>query len=420
MTERKRYRRLVLHPVQDGPKPRYCYVTADTLAEIDQIRSTYALQRRQIARGLLDPADIEEKLTAQEKRRLPVPLSALAARYLEREAITKRTRKNVIGFLTGQGRPLARLDYRELTAPRLKDWIEGMVARKLSRGYVQLQWWILRSIISYAVEMGIIKQCPWSIWTPKFKGLRRVKEGEAARTVEELAILLHTARAMDDERATQRALLARGVRPLLREPRIACAALLGLHQGELAGLRWFDVDPVEGVVAIVRQYDDQPLKTAARMARMRALPELFEMLFRHALDLDSMGLFDPAGPVFPALQRSIPGTPRPHRPGSKVIDERDLRTVVVRAGLPNAHEWNTTSLRRTFAMLELEGAAGDLVAASQRTRHASAANFLKYLRRRTRGAPPPGFSLRKRPPELVGDVVAPPPPSGPRRLGEGG
>lgn len=414
MTERKRYRRLVLHPVQDGPKPRYCYVSADTLAEIDQIRSTYALQRRQIARGLLDPADIEQQLTAQEKRRLPVPLSALAARYLEREAISKRTRENLLRFLTIQGRPLARLDYRELTAPRLKDWIEGMIARKLSRGYVQLQWWILRSIITYAVEMGMIKACPWSIWTPKFKGLRRVKEGESARTVEELTIILHTARAMDEARGRNRGLLL--------EPRIACAALLGLHQGELAGLRWHDVDPVEGVVAIVRQYDDQPLKTAARMARMRALPELFETLFRHALDLDRMELFDPSGPVFPALGRSIPGTARPHKAGGRVIDERELRVIVTRAGLPNPQEWNTTALRRTFAMLEYEGAAGDLVAASQRTRHASAANFLKYLRRRTRGgAPPPGFSLRKpRAPELVGDVVAPAPPSGPRRLGEGG
>jgi integrase len=410
---KKRYRRAIMHPVQNSPKPRYVYVSADTLDEIDQIRSSYAVQRKQIERGVLDPAVVEAKLTEQQRSREPVPLSALAARYLERENLSLSTKRNVFRFLTNAGRPLSRLDYRELTAPRLKEWVERLIARDLSLGYVQLQWWILRSIIAHCVERGIIAQSPWSTWAPKFRGARRAKSGEAARSIDELSLLLHAAHAIDEERIYGPGKVGQRTMRMLLEARIGCAALLGLHQGELAGLRWFDLDAEAGTVAIVRQYDDQPLKTTARTARMRALPELFEMLYLHALFLDRLELFDPQGPIFPSLARSIPGTPRPHRPGGSVIEPMGLREAVKRAGLPNPHEWTATSLRRTFATLELEGAAGDLVAASERTRHATVANFLKYLRRRTRGPAAPGFSLRRAPvvapPELVGEVVAPAP-----------
>ena len=392
MTQRKRYRRAVLHPVQDGPTPRYVYVSADTLAEIDQIRATYATQRRQIQLGVLDPETLEKSIDAQDQRRAPLPLSKLAARYIDQpKALSRKTRENALGFLKTRGRPLARLDWRDLTAPRVKAWIDTLIAAGLSLGYVTLQWRILRAIVGYCLEMGVIPRCPWGIWTPKIRGARRKKFGESARTLDELAILLHAARAIDQERMVPRL----GRPAFLMEPRIGAAALLGLHEGELAGLRWTDIDAAGGFVTVARQYDGQPLKTSARAARLRALPELFEMLYRHALHLATRELFDPQGPVFPSFARSIPGKPRHHRPGGHVLNEAELRKAVVRAGLPNPTDWSMTSLRRTFATLEEAGGNGDLVALAERTRHAIVSSLVKYLRARTRGPAEPGFSLRQ-------------------------
>lgn len=393
MTERHRhrYRRRVLHPVQDGPQPRYVYVSGDSLAEIDAIRVTYALQRKQIEKGTLDPEPILQAMERAEQKKQPLPLSALAARYLEAERpIARKTRENVVTFLRVPGRSLARRDWRELKPAMLKEWIDALLARGLSLGYVQLQWRILRSIIAFAVEVEAIPRCPWDVWSPKFRGGRRAKPGEAARNVGELVLLINAARRLDDYRRTHR--YGNGPPTYNLEARIACAALLGLHQGELAGLRWPDVDAVAQTIAIVRQYDGQALKTTARAAQLAAAPELFEILFRHALRLSEMELFDPAGPIFPALGRSTPGHPRPQRPGGDVITWAEMRNVVKRAGLPNPRDWTVTSLRRSFAILEYT-ASHDVIATAERTRHASPANLLKYLRKRVRGVAQPGFTL---------------------------
>lgn len=394
---RKRYRRQLLHPVQNGPKPRYIYVTGDTLEQIAAFRSHFDQLRGAIKHGLRTAEDVEAEIAKYEARREPVPLSKLAAKYMDPpDRLAPKTRANVQTFLRAAGRRLAHQDYRALTAPVVKAWVDDLQGKGLSLGYVQLQWRILRSIIGHALERGVIAACPWGIWSPKIRGNRRKNDGEAARDVGELALLLDTARRIDEERRRVGSKShggAAGGRAFLLEPRIAIAAFLGLHQGELAGLRWNDLDVEHGLVRIARQYDEQPLKTHARAAHLRVLPELFEIFFLQALDLEARGLFAPDGPVFPCPSRSTSDIARPYRAGGCVLETRELRAGVVRAGLPNPEGWTTTSLRRTFATLEDLGAGGDLVALAERTRHASVSSLLRYLRGRRRGPAEPGFSL---------------------------
>ena len=89
---------------------------------------------------------------------------------------------------------------------------------------------------------------PFALPRPELERARRPGSDrlprEATRTLAELDALLVAARELDE-------LEARRGRGGL-EARIACASLLGLRQGELAGLEWGDVDFDAREVAIAR------------------------------------------------------------------------------------------------------------------------------------------------------------------------
>jgi integrase len=376
----KRFSSTATHPVT-GARFRLRARTARELAaQVDAIERL----RADLRLGLRSPGEIDRQL--RRLRYGSIVLERAVRTYAEREDLTAQTRRHAMSFLRGLG-ALAGRELDALDAPAVGAWIDRARRRGAAESTLQAQWWILRAVVRYALERGWIGQSPWGSWRPVFRGAGGVGSArrEAARSPGELVRILAAARLVDDERMRTRPAL-----PPDGEPKIAAAATLGLRQGELAGLRWSDFDEAHLTVTIARQYAGALPKGKAPK-RLRALPELFALLARHRGELEARGLYAPAGPVFPSPTDSAPGSPRAYSKG-QCLSTRYLRTVVARAGLPNVQAWSPHSLRDSFVTLE-SAAHTDLSALAERTRHASLASLLRYLRSRSREPAPPGFSL---------------------------
>lgn len=93
------------------------------------------------------------------------------------------------------------------------------------------------------------------------------------------------------------------------EPKIATTAVLGLRQGELAGLRWSDLDEAALTVTIARQWNGDELPKGKKAKTLRAPRELFELLLTWRAELEARSLYHAKGPVFP-MRESEPGHAR--------------------------------------------------------------------------------------------------------------
>lgn len=350
---------------------------AAMLHDVDSLRLDYVRGRRtadEVDRGL---------------RRLlhgAVTLERAAQSYVG--GVRPNTARRVTSFLVAAGEPLARLDVHELDGPKLSAWIATLRARGLEDSTITTHWRTLRALVRHAAERGWIARVPWGSWRPTRLRGSAARSREALRDPSELVRLLEGARRLDAQRAADG-----GRRDL--EVKIACCALLGLRQSELAGLRWSDIEWTRCVVHVLRQYAGgaREVPKHGSLGAVAALPELFALLADHRTRLERAGLYEPTGPLFPSLRYSAPGRPRPYASG-ECLTRGDLRSVVAESGLPNARNWSVHSLRDSFATLELETHAGDLRTLAQRTRHASLTALCRYLRARTRGPVSPGFSLR--------------------------
>lgn len=367
------------HPVTG----RQFQISAKTERElafyVDKIQSL----RSELRLGLVSADEVDRKL-----RRLvhgPATLERAAKAFAERPDVARNTRRRVASFVSpkGAGASLAASELDALDGPTLERW-DGRLRARLAQSTIVAAWRTLRQIVRYAAVRGWIARVPWGTWRPSSRAGRQGRAArEAARTVEELARILDAARELDVERET-----AGRFGDL--EPKTAAVVLLGLRQGELAGLRWLDVDPRAQTVTIGRQWGgDEPPK-GKRTHTLRADPVLFDILGAWAERLRARGLFRPTGPVFPL--RSSNGTPFPYE-GGKCLHDRDLRSVVRRAGLPNLAAWSAHSLRDTFVTLEAAANHGDLSTVAERSRHASIASLVRYLRSRSRQAAAPGFTI---------------------------
>jgi integrase len=351
------------------------------LGHVEAIRDSYRV-------GAISADDVERQL-----RRMtlgPVTLERAARSYME-SGIAPNTRRSVATFLAGAGAPLAALDVEALGAPRLESWIKSARVRRLARSSALQSWRLLRAIVRHAASLGWISRVPWGAWRPRLPasgyGPGRL-EREAARSAEELAELLDAAAMLDAERARA------GLLPDV-EPKIACAAYAGLRQGELAGLRWTDVDQVRARLRVERQGGRDRTKQGKRH-ELRVAPELLELLATYRTRLQAADLHAPSGPVFPSPGISSPGRPRPYSARADCLPRALVRACAERAQLPNPQRWSAQSLRDTFATLEALAHAGDLEAVRDRTRHASTASLLRYLRSRSREPAAPGFELPSR------------------------
>lgn len=374
---------------------RTVHITADSAGEIASYRAHFRNLRRSLKLGLTTVAEVAQVLARLDRDPHRAgggpPMFRTAAEAYRDSGIAKQTRRRVVTSMEHALRPLMDLSLEQLDPPRLLAWLTALRA-KHAPASVAAHWYLVRSIVRLACERNWIPAAPWGQWRPKLDKLDP-HERECCRDVEELARLLEAARALDE--------LGRPPPfPDNLEAKIAVGCFLGIRQGEIAGLRWSDVDEAAGTVAIERQYAGAPLKTRKSRAVLRATPALFEILGRWRERARAREWFAPDGPIFPhAGWTRIYERPMPWRQGN-IVSLRPLQEAVARAALPSPEKWTAQSLRDSYATLE--AAAGDLPRTVQRMRHASIESTLRYMRQRHRGLAEPGFEL--------------PPPSSRRQL----
>jgi integrase len=394
-------------------------VSAPTPRKLEQ-RLAYLDDLRE-ARRLGTRSDEEIAKDLEHLGKSPDRTLGRAARaYMERSTLAPNTRSTVSRLLSTHLRELAPMNLYALDARRLGKWIDKL-RPQLTVSTIGVVWRMLRAIVRHAAEKGWIDHVPWGLWRPTLRagdvGPSPRPPREAARDPRELRALLEAADKHDAERASS-------WEPNAREPvaclaaKIAAAAMLGLRKRELGGLEWHDVDAGAELVSIVRQADGRPTKHR-RVDVVRALPELFARLEQHRARLEARGMYAPGGPVFPCPWKSEPGAPAHFPADAEVLTIYEFRAVVVRAGLPHPERWSPHSLRDSFVTLENEGAAGDLAAVRERSRHASIGSLVRYLRARSREPAAPRMVL---PPAAPSPPALPPapPPSSSRPVGRGG
>jgi integrase len=369
---------------------RRIWISAPTSRELEAQLHELDTLRRQVAIGTVKRETADRSIRRMEHG--IVTLERAARVYLEREDLAEPTKENVRTFLAKEPE-LCALELHDLDARRVELWLQQLAGRKLAPATRRLRWRTLSAIVRHATLRRLVGVCPWGSFTPKIKGKGTRREREAARSVEELAALLDAARRIDFARARD------GQTPLFLEAKIATCALLGLRVGELAGLRWSDVDLRAAIVTIRRQYDDAdsdaPTTKHDEIDRLEMLPLLVEVLARHAAALLKLGLFRKSGPVFVCPSRSAFGTPRayPRRQRKLVLRSEDLRDAVRLAKLPDVERWSPHSLRDSFVVLEAQARPGDLRSVQGRSRHRTLTSLVRYLRTLSRGPVAPGFDL---------------------------
>lgn len=291
--------------------------------------------------------------------------------YAAQGRLADKTRERVRGELKSM-LLLAPLPLTSLTRAPITRWIDRRMGEGVSVATVRKQWDTLCSVARYAIDRGWLDSRPWGDWRPRWPAYSpRLRE--ACRTLTELVELLAAARALDE-----------ALHPSRSEARlevlIAFAALLGLRQGELAGLRWQDCDESSGTVLVMRQWNGSALPKGRKAAVMRAPAALFEILGRYRAR--TVATPRPGAPLFPGHDG------KHFAPGSQCLSIVALRRAVIRAGLPNPAAWTAHSMRDTFVTLELVARRGDLAAVMARSRHASIKSALLYVHRAGRGAEP--------------------------------
>lgn len=356
-----RFRARPRHPVTgarvwlSGRTPREL---AAYLHRVESLRSELRL-------GLTTPAQVSAALARLQHG--AVTLERAVRAYAERRDLAELTRRRARELLGTHFAPLASRELGELSAPVVAGWVESLRGSKLAESTVMLCWRRLRAIVRFASERGWVVTT-WGDWRPSRRpSTHRVRE--CCRTPGELAELLAAAADLDETEPSHRGLL---------QCKVACAALLGLRQGELAGLRWEDIEIRPGVVVVKlrRQWDGAPLKNRARghvdevSAPWCPLAFLLDGVFCRS------GRETRTGPVFPTEGGG-------HYTSGEVLTRAQVRECVRRAGLPNVQAWSAHSLRDSFVTLEY-ARTGDLALTAARSRHRSLATLARYLRASTR------------------------------------
>jgi integrase len=361
--------------------------------------------RRELRVGLRSPEDVDRML-----RRMvhgPITLERAAVAYARREGLAPETSRRVLrSWLKGAASSIASRELDTLDAGVVQQWLDKMQGQGHASSTLGSSWRTLRAIARYAIERGWIGASPWGTWRPIIRGARRRRERESARSTGELMALLTAARELDAQALRDHPAALGDF-----EARLASVTLLGLRQGEVAGLRWRDLDASRRsaaggevfAVTIARQWNSRRLPKGRAVATLLAHGELFELLDQVRARQIALGILssrpDADGPVFPSPRALAEGSSaRHHVSGVRPwpIDAAALREAVRRAGLPRPASWTATSLRDTFVTLEATTYGDDLPAFAARTRHANAHTLLHYLRARGRAPAPPGFSLPPR------------------------
>jgi integrase len=367
------------HPVTG----RRIVISARTPGELAAHRDRIESLRTRLSLGTLSVEEVMRELRRTEHG--SVTLERAARLYIERPGLAPNTRRRIRSLLATHLRELALRELDTLDGEVLSGWLDKLRARRLGQLTIGTAWRGLRAVVRYAAERGLIGAAPWGAWRPVLRGAAKREPREAARSLEELERLRIAALELDQERE-----LLGKVGDL--EAKIAVAALLGLRRGELAGLRWPDVERTSDgpTVLVARQYDGRALKNNAPPRRIVTIPELLEILARYRVSLERHRLYAPRGPIFPCPASSSPGAPAHYTQG-EVVASLHLRSAATRAGLPSPSRWSSHSLRDTFVTLETHATGGDLAAVAARSGHGSIASLARYLRARNRPPAPPAI-----------------------------
>jgi integrase len=371
----KRFAARPRHPVTG----RRFWLRARSARELEAFLHRLDSLRVELKLGVRSSEEIDREL--RHLRHGPVTLERAAIAYVERAGLAANTRRGMRSALDTHFAALASRQLAALDAPTVAAWIHALERSGLASSSIGTLWRKLRAITRYALERGWIGASPWGSYKPgRIHGASGRALREAGRSVDELARLLEAAAAIDTAHEADDW-------PPMLEAKIAVAALLGLRQGELAGLRWTDVKfpPPAVEVIVARQWDDAPVK-GKKPHRRQSIAELGEILSRQLYRLSRRDLFRVDGPVFPCPSRSAPGQPRAYLHG-EVLTRLNLRAAVERARLPNFGSWSAHSLRDTFVTLEASASGGDLARVQLRSRHASVASLSRYLRALQRNHP---------------------------------
>lgn len=380
------------HPITG----RRLSLTARTPAELAAYMHRLASLRTELRLGMRTTEEIDREL--RHLRHGPVVFERAALAYLARPNLAANTKKRVRSLIDkkrgGHLAKLLPLPVSSLDAPTLSTWIASLESAGLHGTSIGTIWRTLRAIVRHAAEKGWIGASPWGTWRPRLRGTAKRELREAVRSPYELVTLLDAAAAIDNENF-QRTWLA---------PLIGCAALLGLRQGELAGLRWSDVeiraDGAAITVLVARQWDGKPLKGSARPMRIEADAGILAPLLEdHRARMKMIGQWRPDGPIFPKEKTAAYTSGQP-------LTSLNLRACVRRAGLPHVASWSPHSLRDSFVTLEAIATGGDLPRVAERSRHANLTTLVRYLRARTRTVDAPNPSVST-PPRAPTDSPAP-------------
>ena len=365
----------------DPVSGRRVRVVGRTRAEMESRYEVLLRARSELRVGLAEPAEAAAAV-ARSTTGGPVTVEAVWRAHVS--TLSETWAPKARSYWT---RHLVELHDRrawELTQTVVETWL-NCVRSRVSHKTAENVWHVLAAAMRRAVRDRLLPALPWGDWKPRVE--RWKPRREAARSPEELHALVLAA-ARDDlvaHRAGRHADLAL---------RVAVLALVGLRQGEAAGLGWDDLslDTEPCIVAVTRQALDgwrerhpdwdRP-RSPPKWGKRRTLalhPSAVAALRAQRDRLRAVGWYRPDGPVFPAKG----GAWRSH---AMVISPTRFRAVVEAAGLPNVGNWTVHSLRHSFATLEMVANGGDLRAVQARTGHGSLRVLEGYLHSVKRGLP---------------------------------
>jgi integrase len=386
------FQRRYPHPLK--PKSRLTF-NARSREELDAKVARFEQFLAEVEEGYRSRRELERII---ERLTNGVPtLDELLEQY--EKTITNARTKSVNAQFRRWARPLLEERAEELYAPKLVEWISSMRAGGLGESTVHLFWEKLVTVVRFGVAAKRLDEVPWLPWRPRF-ALAEV-ERDATRNLDEVLALFEAAKNYD--------LKLRAKGPTFYNfssyfAKTALGLILGLRNGELAGLGWDDVRyealrvpdgaggfRVEHLMVITVRHQATPKwrtehptwtrplapPKGRKIVSLIAPKPLALIVEEHRRDLQRHRQYKADGPVFPR-PNDDDELPAQWLDANRAIRPEVFREITKAAGL-GTKGWTTHSLRHSFCTLEISANGGDIRAAMEASRHSTLESFVRYL-----------------------------------------
>jgi integrase len=383
----------IVHPLYGAPaRLRVTGATVHELEESLRILSEWKLEYR---RAALERDEFERRLVRWATPRTRMVTVRAAFDALAEIASPEHQSKLASIYRHMIAPDLGELLVTRVTALRLSAWETHLAAADYARSSIEDAFAYLGQAVKLTLPEG--QDLPWLVspghyWRPHKGRVARLRP--ACGTVAQAEAIL--AVALEEDRAGR----ARGMFADLGA-RCVVALLLGLRNGELAGLGWDDFVDLWGPeprVVVRHQAIDQwrrlhpgwtrpsQAPKGCKTRELRVHPTAVLALSFQREQLVARGWWRPDGPVFPGHT----GTPFEGmwRNNANAIPPERMKRLAESAGLAFPQEWVTHSLRHSLATLESTSGA-DLRSIQRRTGHGSLAVLETYVHGRSGRALPP-------------------------------